>query len=360
MKVWTAVFDIVAVLIMVMLLSYYLNVSTTIDTEFNQARYEYAIRQATEAMFKQAIESEDIELDYSSMTYVNINASNGLEIFDRVICANYNMSYCDDNCNEINQSIAACVIAGYDGYYITEMSESDDIKGNGSTVDNYTLRFSPKYPFYVEAGGRTYAVDTYKNTYASLASNTLANIGDTPKVSTKVGDPLPAGLTKERVNKAINVQIRDKILSEIYSSDNVALKDYTQFRLYFPDDRTVTGVNPFEVPGIFVMMQGADFAKTEGMTSIGVAGFKVVPKQKVVLFTDTRTGRHYYCMQGQLKEEEKDLASGGVVVGGVEGKFHIDDYVYTVKEAAEATYNNVENGEHYYPYYDILVRKIQE
>lgn len=352
MKVWSIIFNVFGILVLFMFGAYYINISEVVDAEFQQLRYEYAVRQATEAMFLSTLQAEDIQLDYTTMDYISIDSSEAIEIFDRVMCFNYDMSPSDENFALINQNIAACAIAGYDGFYITEMVESDEIEDNGTTVDGYSLRFSPKIPYYLDTGNQTYAIDTYRKTYIAMQNN---NHSANPTIYYD-GLTLPAGVSEEDVTLAINTQIRGRLLNEIASSDNALMHDFEQLRMYFPEDTTSTGVNPFGVPGIIVIMHGAEFAGTEGASTMAVAGYKVVTKTNVIAFTDTRTNRSYYCYESQLRDEEKTSDSGGIAVGGTFGPFKIENYYDSIQEACMNV--SPTSGRHYDPYYDILVRKI--
>lgn len=353
MRAFSAIFNLIAVVIFILFLGYYINVSSTIDLEIEQLRYEYAIKQATEAMFRSTLNAEDIGLDYTTMDYVTIDASEALETFDRVMCFNYNMSPSDENFSTINESIAACVIAGFDGFYMAQMSEADTIKDNNITVDDYSLRFSVKIPYYIEANDKVYAIDTYKKTYASMSTN---NVNSTPTFNYD-GNSLPAGVTEDDLTNAINTQIRDRLINELENSDNVALKDISGLRIYFPNQTTATGVNPFSVPGIIMIMQGSEFSGTEKLLAMGVSGYKIVPKNNVVVFTDTVTNRSYYCYEDQLKDEEKTAESGGIAIGGTYGRFKIENYFDSIQEACAEV--SPETGLRYVPYYDIMARKIE-
>ena len=120
MKVWTPIFNVIATVLLVLIGIVFVNVCRVMERDFDQERYNYAVQQATEAMFRSTLHAEDIGLDYTDMSYVSINASDALPVFDRVICANYNMSPSQENFDAINNSIQCCVIAGFDGYYVLE------------------------------------------------------------------------------------------------------------------------------------------------------------------------------------------------------------------------------------------------
>lgn len=353
MKVWSPIFNIISVAVLIILGLSFVNTSRVLQRDFDQEHYNYAVQQATEAMFRSTLKAEDIGLDYVDMSYVSINASSALDTFDRVICANYDMSPSKENYDAINNSISACAIAGFDGYYILETSKSDPIRGNSRTVDGYEMKFGVKHPYLYESyNGNVYALDIYKKTY-SFMSATSPNNKPTMYI---IGAVYPPGLSKETAEKLVSKQVRDSILAEMRNTDRIEDFEIEQFRLYFPEETTVTGVNPFDAPGIILMMGFSNFASVNNITAQSVSGYKAVGITRVVAFKDNVTGRLYYCYEGQLKDEEKDSASGGVVVGGKQGIFHIENYYSTIKEAAEAV--GQDGFTHYAPYYDILARKI--
>lgn len=351
MKVWAPIFNLVTALLLVLLGASYINICDVFQRDFDQARYNYAVKQSTEAMFRSTLRAEDIGLDYRDMSYVSIDSSEALEIFDRVMCANYNMAPSQANFSAINDGIVACAIAGFDGYYLIESSEHDSIE-NGQAKDGFAPKFSTKIPYLVSNDRMVYAIDAYKKTYSGMS---LTDKTANPILYT-TGAALPTGITEDSLQTEINKQIRSSILNEAANSSNVSLDSLDGFRLLFPDETTVTGVNPFEVPGIFIIMDGVKYASTDTLSSMSVSGYKVVKKVNVIVFTDTRTGRSYYCYEGQLRDEEKTAASGGIALGGSYGTFEIENYYGSIREACQEV--SPTTGLHYAPYYDILARKI--
>jgi hypothetical protein len=365
MKTWTPIFNFFAVVVLIIVAMTYINYSRVIDYEFEEERYNYAVDQATEAMFRTTIQSDDLGLDYTDIAYVTINSSEALEIFDRVICANYNLASSEENFSDINDSIACVILAGYGGYYIGRYEESDTIS-DGNPRDSYELKFSVRYPYFSYNGtnsiapvsGETttvYAIDAYKYTYYSMG--TTSEKSDTDPTLKLSGHTLPAGVSESSLASAINSQIKAAIDSELKNSYNVTISDLSNYRFYFPDETTVTGVNPFSVPGIIMVMQPSKFSNTVNskVSTMSVSGFKVVTPTKVIAFTDTLTGRAYYCYESQLRDEEKDAASGGINLGDGYGVYHIDDYFDNIVDACKSKNSY---GYYYAPYYDIMTRKV--
>lgn len=353
MKVWGPIFNFIAVIALIIYAASFINICQVIERDFEQAHYDYAVRQATEAMFRKTLRAEDIDLDYKDMSYVSIDSSEALEVFDRVMCANYNMAPCKENFSAINDSIAACVIAGNDGYYVLQHSDADVIS-NGVASDGYAPRFSAKIPYLISANNTVYAIDTYKKTYSSMS---LKDKNANPGLYT-VGANWPSGINDESAKQAANVNLRDIIVNQFENNKSVSvdINKLSNFRLFFPEITTVSGVNPFDPPAIFMLLDGAGYATTSNLLSMSVSGFKVIRKTNVVVFTDTSTNRSYYCYEGQLKDEERTASSGGVAVGGKYGPFEIENYYGSIREACEAV--SPVTHEHYSPYYDILARKI--
>lgn len=354
MKVWAPIFNLIAVVAFILFGATYVNLSRVTQRDFDQARYDYAVKQATEAMFRSTLQAEDISLDYIDMNYISINASSALNIFDRVICANYDMSPSDENLAAIHDGIACCAIAGFDGFYILQSVEENTIPDNGRPVDGYNLRFSAKIPYIVENSSNKYAIDTYQRTFHAVNKNLNLKENTNYTTANYVNHEYPAGVTEEMVKEAINTQVRAYILDEMTNKNNPNAVDIERFRIYFPEETTVTGVNPLSVPGIILMTSGVDYASTDKMTSLSVSGYKAINRTRVIAFTDTSNGRAYYCYEGQLRDEEKTAESGGIPIGGVYGNFRIDNFFKTPKEACM---EKNDQGNYYTPYFEIMARK---
>ena len=143
------------------------------------------------------------------------------------------------------------------------------------------------------------------------------------------------------------------------NTNKVNLIDLSEFSLYFPDvETTVSGVNPISIPGIFMMLTGSNYSYTGNMTAISVAGYKAIIRPRVIAFVDNVTNRAYYCYEGQLQDDEKDLASGGVSFGTGSGRFHVEDFFSSTALAANAISPTA--NERYAPYYEIMARKIKD
>lgn len=348
MKVWAAIFNLIAVLILLLLGISYFNLTATLERDFDQIRLNYAVEYATEAMFETTLESEDLDMDYTNLDKVQIDSSDALDIFCSLICFSYDMSLSEENFINIENSIASCVLAGSDGFYIGQMADYDSTPNDGILADSKRLRWSMKFPYFVKVGNYSYSVGYNDGQWKRVTKSTNTSDIKSSKVYVPSDVGYPMGINDIDVKHAVNSQIRDAMLREIKA--NNLNKTGFDFKFYLPDNTTVNGVNPVEPPAVLLIMEGVDFASTERINALSVAGFKVVKRVNVVAFVDKKTGRHYYCYESQLLDEEKDACCGG------NGSYHIENYYRDIRTAAES--KGLGSNEYYSPYYDIMARKI--
>lgn len=329
MKVWSTIFNIFTLLIMGLMSISYIHVSRVANRDFNQARLNQAIEYATKETFTEALAVEDIDLDYETMGTVNINTGQSLDIFETMMCINYDMSVSYENKKYIENSIAAIVLSGNDGFYITQSVEDDTTPNNGVDGGEYVLRWSPKIPYLYEHSGTTYALNIGKEAYAGIDSSGKLIIPTNPGY--------PVGLTKEDAIIAANTQIKKAIVkeAEAKSSNN----DNFEYNVNLPVETINTGVNPIDGPGILVLMSGNRFASPEPIDAISVSGYKTTKRVNVIAFTEMVNGveRKYYCYQGQMSPHD------------INSVYTIQNYYRTIADAAEAGYS---------PHYGLLSRKI--
>ena len=86
MKVWSAIFNVFAVLILVMLLVVYRNTAIVHEREFQEMRLAKAVEYSAELAFLQTLEVEDLDIGYSDMASVVINPGTSLDIFETMMC----------------------------------------------------------------------------------------------------------------------------------------------------------------------------------------------------------------------------------------------------------------------------------
>jgi len=299
MKVWSAIFNVFAVLILVMLLVVYRNTAIVHEREFQEMRLAKAVEYSAELAFLQTLEVEDLDIGYSDMASVVINPGTSLDIFETMMCLNYNMSASDENKAHIESYIPTAVLACNDGYYIATLSEVDETPNNDVQGGEYKLKWSVKKPYVVTKGNTKYAVTLHNEDWIAISDS-----GGTPGYGEGYINVL-GGLNKGEVLRTVNTQIANDMQYQIdYRNFNKTSWDY---KFYLPPVQTTTGVNPIEKPGLLIFMQGVDFAGTQKIDVVNVAGLKTVRKIVVVAFIDD-DGNKYYCYESQLPEDMTDNA----------------------------------------------------
>lgn len=345
MKIWSALFNMIAVILILFLSIAYFNTTRVLERDFDQARLNLAVEFATRAMFEKTLEIEDLGMDYTELGNVQINSSDALDIFTSLMCINYDMSTSEENKRHIENSIASAVLAGSDGFYITQLVKDDTVKGDGLVGDSKVLRWSPKIPYYVHVNNKTYAINFVEQTYASVNQHKNGASNDSTSIMVPTTPGYPLSITDRVALQSVNNQIVDTILNEMkVSNDNRKSVDY---KFYLPVETTAKGVNPIDGPSVLVLMQGVDFASSQRLNSLSVSGYKVVKKIHVVGFLEAATGRRYYCYTTQLPSEESTLDPSNP-----DGKLYIvEDYFDSMRDAAM-------DNRHYTPHYEFLARKI--
>lgn len=314
MKVWSAIFNLIAVMMLVFMLVMYLNYTKVLKRDFDQARLNQALEYATEGMFQKTIEVEDIDTDYSDMYSVEINPSDSLDIFECIMCFNYNMSPSEENKKHIENFIPTAVLSTNDGYYIAQW------------IEDYGLHWSLKYPYYIDIGDKSYTVNLHTEKWMSGT--------ESGQFKVSVGTGYESGITMEEAVTAANNQINLAMINEIERKNDNG--NTFNFKFFLPSETTEKGVNPITGPSVLLFMQGVDFASTERMNSIAVSGFKTVTRANVVAFIEN--GRKFYCYESQM---DPNLISSGV--------YDIRDTYRTIEDAALDGYS---------PHFDLLTKKI--
>lgn len=336
MKLWSALFNMIAVILMMMLTIAYFNVVKVLERDFDQERLNLAVGFATRAMFEKTLEIEDLGMDYSDLGNVQINSSDALDTFTSLMCISYDMSTSEENRRHVENSIAAAVLASGDGFYITQTVTDDVILGNNIVGDGKVLRWSPKIPYILDVNNRKYAVDFVNKTYASVNRYTNGASNDSGSISISNNPGYPLSITDNMVTQSVNNQIVVAVLKEMErSNENQEIIDY---KFYLPLTTTAKGVNPITEPSVLLMMSGVDFASTHKLDALSVSGFRVTTKVNVLGIRERATGRRFYCYETQIPFNRL-------------GDFEVEDYFSTITDAAI-------DPRGYTPHYEFIKRKV--
>ncbi len=322
MKIWAAIFNVFAVLILIVLLAIYRNVSITSEKQFNELRLKQAVEYSAEAAFWSTLETEDISIEYQDMNAVVINPYRSLEVFEELMCLNYNVPPSSENKKHIESFIPVAVLACNNGYYITSLEEIDTTPTNGVAGKEYGLKWSIKKPYTIVNGITTYAVNMSNNTWTSARQ-------DGSNLIIEDGVDL---FDKDTIIRTINNQITKDMQ---YQIDKInANKKSSEIKFYLPMTQTTSGVNPITKPSFMIFVQGVDIASTKKLDAINVSGSRTIRKKVILGFTVG--ANNYYCYEGQLPEALIP---------------NIKEFYTSIEEAAA-------NG--YYPYFEYLTRDIED
>lgn len=330
MKTWSVVFNIFAVLILIMLLVVYYNNAVVIEKEFQEIRLKAAVSYSAEAAFLSTIEVEDIGIEYINLDAVVINPGDCLDVFESMMCLNYNMSPSEENKALIEEHIPVAVLACNDGYYITTLAEIDTTPDNGVMGNEYGLRWSIKKPYTINRDDTLYAVNLRNESWVSVRENN-------GNIEVKDGITRPFGATSQEYRNIILREINSQITRDmLYQIDKTNINrkgwDYT---FYLPPMQTSTGINPIQKTSLLILLQGVNFASTHRIDVVNIAGLTTVRKKVVIAFIDPETNIKYYCYEGQLPETLMN---------------YVENYYNNVEEAAMAGYK---------PHYEYLQKRIK-
>lgn len=319
MKIWGAIFNLIAIVIIVMLLGAFYNITTTLDRDFDTQLFNQAVEYATESAFRSAIEHSDVGIEYSDINNSELNTGKILDKFSTMMCLNYNIALSDYNKKQVIYSVAAMALTTGDGYYILETRRGDY---NNST--EYVKHWSLKRPYiYDYSGTRKYALNVLTKKAISVdADGTINNV--------YVAYPLSGGADMVLVNDIVTKAIMTEIKNNNINNDEI------DFRFLLPSKTSADGVNPMNSPGLIVLVNSMDFVSKEKISVVSVSGYKVVAQEYIIGFRDMTNGRLYYCYENQMNEED------------INTRYVVDNYFKTKREAAEMGYS---------PHFEIMSRK---
>lgn len=342
MKLWTPLFNFIAIFILILLLPGYYNFSKALDKEFDQMRLDMAVDNATKAMMIAATDVDSIDLDYINPDSIILTPGEAINFFTTVMCFNYDMDPNYHNQNLIESSVCAMILADEYGYYMAELVEDDitpDIdtsdliaKGykyehglytkkyghvedaiaiNKTTGKDYTLRWSTRTPYSTNDGVTT---DTF-----SFGYYPILRINNTSGVVSLLKDPVDPENTdlQNTIISNVNSQIAGAIEAEILRRNQGSF----DFKFYLPYETTSLGVNPIKGPSALVFLNNATYASSYKIDAVNVGGYRAQQRQYIVCFT--MKGQKFYCYAKQLPISDQK---------------YIDTYVGTMKEACDEGY----------------------
>lgn len=367
MKVWNAIFNLFAVLIIAIMIIVINKIETTNLKQFEEVRMSYAIDYATEAAFRSCISTDTVGTDYieSGLEEVRVNPTLVLDTFCNVLCMSYDLSRGDENFNLIKQSIATSVLCGIDGYYVLEPVEVDTDPYDVVLGGEYDLKWGIKRPYLLRTDeDRLFALNIVnEQTIEYNMDRTAAPPEIDPSGNVLINDDAPAlvfrteydegGVGAESVDDlnpgsasygptGITEEMKLQAVSEMITEDiNIAINKRNlnttgtkTNSFYMPASNSLTAINQIKSPTLIVLFQDSEFLNGYHLDAVSVGGNRVRVRTHVIGFTIPSSEdptEEYYCFAGQQLGEDK--------YGETKPAIQIIARFDTMHEAAEAGFS---------------------
>ena len=305
MKVWNAIFNLIAVVIIAIMINVIYSIDDTNQRQFEEVRLSYAIDYATEGAFRACIATDSIGTDYSNegLKEVELNPTMVLPTFYNVLALSYDLSPSDANFMKIEQSIATGFLAAVNGYYVLEPAEVDTNPLDYEIGEEYRLLWGVKRPYLVytregsgEYDGRLFAVNLVneKSTEYITEGVGIGGVVEEPFVTRDKYEG--TNLNEDIVNMSISKLLTEDINYAIHAR-NAANIYGTISTFYVPSSDSMTAVNDVTSPALAIIFQDSTFLNGYDMDVISIGGARVKPKTQIIGFT--LNGTKYYCFAGQ-------------------------------------------------------------
>ncbi len=360
MKVWGAIFNLIAVVLIAIMLVSFNKITAVNDRQFEQLRLSYAVDYATEAAFRSAISTDSIGTDYANggMVEVEVNPTLVLDTFCSVLALSYDLSPSENNFIKIEQSIATGFLCTINGYYILEIVEQDNYTNDYNIGGDYRLSWGIKRPYllydnlhclYCDANGvdhtRLFSVSLVneKNSEYIPEGRYCFNCGDYGDASANDGseyEPIKdrdtfegTNLTRAKIKQAISKNLTEDINYAIHRRNLMSV--YDEVRLFYvPSDDSMTAINDIESPSLAIIFQDSTFLNGYDMDVVSIGGVKVKPRTQVIGFRvqGDSTNTMYYCYAGQQLGDK-------FVTGETKPKIVEEGMFNTIHEAAQAGFS---------------------
>lgn len=307
MKVWNAIFNLIAVMIIAFMILAIQKMDAINDRQFEQVRLSYAIDYATEAAFRATISTDSIGTDYANegMKEVELNPAMAMPTFYNVLALSYDMTLGDDVKAKIESSVATGFICAVNGYYILEPIEIDTTPNDHEIGGEYKLSFGVKRPYIVyayDAGlgrDRLFSINLVndKNVeYIPEKHNNPDEANTEPLFERNdyEGTPLIKELVKQSIARWLN---EDVALAINVRNRTNAYGDTHHF--YVPSADSMTAVNDIVSPCLAIIFQDSTFLNGYNMDAVSIGGARVQPRSNVLGFKLPGDNTTYYCFAGQ-------------------------------------------------------------
>ena len=298
MKTWSALFNFIAVWIIIIMLTVLYRHVDAIQADYDTAVLRQVIEYAGEAAFNSAVvQSGDIGMDYTKLGKVQLYTSEALRVFEDIVCLSYGMSLSAENRAHIESLIPSAILCTYDGYYITKLADDNVAE----------LKWSLKIPYTIEAkrNGKTSTVAIRMDSEENFVIDNDDTTGKVKPYKSYGNGEDGAGFQDSELNRDIARARINTIITNALShniSQISADRGGKNYRVYLPAETTFTGINTIDGPSLIILLEGGDFAGKAKVSEAAISGLKVVRKRWVMGFKDAE-GNLWYCYESQLTDE---------------------------------------------------------
>ena len=241
MKVWSAIFNLIAVFVIALMILAIQKMDAVNDRTFEEVRLSYAIDYAVEAAFRATISTDTIGTDYANegMKEVQLNPAMALPTFYNILALSYDMSLSEAVKAKMEQSIATGFICAVDGYYILEPIEVDTNPYDHEIGGEYRLAFGMKRPYIVYAddpglganGKRLYAINLVNEKNVEYIPEKFVNTDEANTEPLFERDEYAGTLlTKELVKASISKWLTEDITIAINARNMLKLIECSRFQ----------------------------------------------------------------------------------------------------------------------------------
>ena len=269
--------------------------SKDLQEKFEEKRLQIAVNYAVEAATQEMIiKSANLEQDYLTLNYVNVDPMVASDTFSTIILENYNIPVNDVNRQSIMlEYCPVFMVAGFDGYYNMERQ-----KINSSGVEN--MIFSTKIPY-----SDTVVNDEGEREYYSynLSYDYAIKFNKDGKIY-KVTEDLPK--SEREMKNVVSTVISDTL------NDNLVryAHDDPRGEIYVPAEMTsLMTTNPIENTTVLAYIDNFDLAGLGyNLQSFGIGGSDIRQKPVVVGFAKEVNGEtHYFYTYSDKLPEDAQL-----------------------------------------------------
>lgn len=302
MKVWSAIFNFIAVWVLIIMIVTFYRHLDILETDYETAVLRQAVEYATEAAFQRAVDEGEAAA-YTNIENIRINPASILQTFETMMCLSYDMALTDLNKELVESSILSAILCTYDGYYITKpMSDSTP-----------QLKWSLKIPYTIKVpkGGQTYTVALRMGSEQNFVIEdsvvkSYDRFGQTEIFETRA--ELGAGFSSDVLNIDIAKARISTIISQALAYNVYKVKEDVggkRYRVYIPPETTITGINNIERPTLIILFEGESFIGKAQIPEVAMAGLTVIAKDWVIAYRDI-TGNKLYCHESKMLKTELD------------------------------------------------------